>query len=236
VAVEGLTIGILSWGAHDTLKHTLDTYQHWGLLEQAERKIIFFQQMDMENDLWFADHYGLEWIGAESNIGIAAGYRTMLNTVETPLYLFLENDWAIMSPPVQGIADQLLNASTDINLGFADIVRFRSRYQPGNPLWTRQFEGSELSRPEHLLDCVHWIEHPDLKFPEQIDFNGELYQTTSRFANWTNNPHMASTSWLKSEIAPRIGDRDIELDLQEWWQEQDFIVAQGEGIFTHYRI
>lgn len=233
-----LSIGILSWGQHATLRNTLETYKQYGLLDLAAHTFIFFQEISPA-DTAIADEYNLTSIyGTNRNLGIAGGYRFMLDKVTQPVYLFLENDWAIIHPPKRPVAELIGEGWSYLNTEMADVVRYRSREHPGNPLWTRQFEGNELSRPEHLLDAIHWTEDLAASFPNHIlkGSNG-WYSTSAPYANWTNNPHMVRTAWAKEIIEPRLGDRDIERDLQAWWQTQYSIeVFQGDGLFTHWRI
>jgi len=220
-----LTIAILSWGSHKTLRNTLDSYRNFGL--DGAEKLIFFQEIS-STDIAIAEEYGYLWMGEVQNIGIAEGYRALVEHATGDLFLFLENDWELIEQPWP----QFLEAKRLLREGTIDIARFRHRQQPGYPLWTRQFEGDELSRPEHLLDSIHWTD-PD-KF-DQIQKGGNWYITTAQYANWTNNPHMARTDFLRNEILPRL-QGDIERSLQDWWQQQAFIVAQSEGLFTHNRI
>lgn len=230
-----LTIGILSWGAHNTLKNTLESYKKHGLLELAAQRFIFFQEKSIA-DIEIAHEYGFDAYGSHTNLGIAGGYRAMLGYVTEPYYLFLENDWAIIEEPY-ALQRQISGGILFTGSGLADVVRYRHRRHPGNPLWTAQFQGNEMSRPEHLLDCLHWRENPDLDFPGAI-FKGThgWYGTLAAYANWTNNPHMVRAKWAREVLLPRLGDRDIELDLQEWWKTTGFVVAQGDGLFTHWRL
>lgn len=222
-----MTLALLSWGAHRTLINTLESYKTFGI--SAQEKIIFFQEIT-KDDRRIADKYGYTAIGSQSNIGIAQAYRKLVEAATEDTFLFLENDWvALESGEAINRAQELLYE------GSADVVRLRHRRFPGSPLWTLQFQGNEYSRPSHLLDSVHWQEHPDEVFPE-IKKSGEFYITDARYANWTNNPTMFRTQWLRS--FDRFGSRDIEVDLQPWWEKQSgIIVAQHEtGIFTHKRI
>lgn len=222
-----ISLGILSWGAHKTLVNTLESYAKFGLLDLIIDKYIFFQDISKE-DIRIAEKYGLDWGGASENIGISGGYKELLNSAKEDLFLFLENDWELLRNPIK----QLSEAKEMLDFNLADVVRLRDRNNPGHPLWTRQFEGNEMSRPEHLLDSIHWT-NPD-RF-EDVGRWGDWYSTKAKFANYTNNPTIARTNWLKEQVLPRLSG-DIEKDIQKWWQEQDFIVVQGEGLFTHYRI
>lgn len=228
-----MTIGILSWGAHKTLINTLKSYEKYKLPLYDSERIIFFQQIS-DADIKIAEHYGYKYIGAETNVGIAEGYRRLVEMSTGTLFLFLENDWQLLEHPAAALADARFLISTNQ----ADVVKLRHRQNPGNPLWTRQFEGHEQDKPTHLLDCIHWKEHPS-EFPE-IGFTHMYkriwYTTTSRNANWSNNPHTAKTQWLKDNILPQLGNGDIERNMQAWWEQQDFKVAQGNGLFTHNRL
>ena len=238
-----LTIGILSWGARATLLNTLESYKEAGLLDLAAQVFVFFQEIS-QDDIDIANEYGLEYTGVNTNIGIAEGYKAMLLNITQPNYLFLENDWMIdrnnHSP--RFVADQIVDGKLFLNAPIhhpdrADVVRYRSRNLPGNPLWTRQFENHELWRPEHLLDAIHWRSDRQMEeFRDKIQVGAYgFYHTTSQYANWTNNPHMVRTEWIRG-LADKFGSGDIERDFQGWWEQQEFRVAQGEGLFTHWRL
>jgi hypothetical protein len=227
-----LTIAMLSWGHHKTLINTLSSYQNGGLLFNPNIEYIIYFQEVSKGDERIAKLFGFEAYGWETNIGIAPAYDFLVRAAKGDCFLFLENDWELRELPWK----QLNVAMFRLLDGVYDVVRFRHRQHPGHPLWTRQFQGRELTRPEHLLDCVHWVERPADRFKDYIGWDDPFFNTTARYANWTNNPTMFRTNWLKEIILPRIGIRDIEIDLQSWWQEQDFVVAQGEGLFTHNRL
>lgn len=225
-----MTLAILSWGAHRTLVNTLESYRTFGI--DDPEKIIWFQEIT-ETDKRIAAKYGFKAYGSDKNIGIAQAYKNLVEKATGDTFLFLENDWMALES-----GDRLKYGLELLYSGVVDVVRFRHRRFPGAPLWTTQYQGTELEKPEFLLDAIHWTNEPEKKFAGYInqEDNG-FYSTHSRFANWTNNPTMFKTEFLIDNILPRIGRRDIEVDLQEWWREQLFIVAQDNvGIFTHKRI
>jgi len=227
-----MTIAILSWGYHDTLINTLDSYYYKGLLDLDDEKVIFFQEYSAK-DRRIAHEFGFESFGSPENIGIAEAYKLLAAYASGEFFLFLENDWKLLEYP----DDAILDGQAMLSLGIADLVRYRHAERPGAPLWTRQFEGREYDRPTHLLDAIHWEKNLD-KFEEikSIKLTGrEWFTTTARNANWTNNPHMVKTSFAQDVIAPRMGSGDGERDIQSWWEQQDYKVAQGKGLFTHER-
>jgi hypothetical protein len=225
-----MTLAMLSWGAHRTLINTLESYQTFGISDSEN--IIWFQEID-NTDKRIADKYGFKYYGSKDNIGIAEAYKNLVNLATGDTFLFLENDWMALES-----GDRLKYGHELLYSGSADVVRFRHRRFPGEPLWTLQYKGIEHEKPSHLLDCVHWHTNPDDLFPDDIQkADNSFYLASSKNANWTNNPTMFLTEFLKYTILPKMGSRDVEIDIQEWWEHQDFTVAQDNvGIFTHKRI
>lgn len=222
-----MTLAMLSWGAHRTLKNTLESYETFGVKEKEN--IIWFQEITNE-DKRIADKYGFKYYGTSENIGIANAYRELVNLATEDTFLFLENDWMAIE------TGEYLNAGRELLYeGTVDVVRYRHRKYPGHPLWTRQFAGTEHERPTHLLDSIHWTDPSRF---QEITYEHPFYITSAKYANWTNNPTMFKTEFLRERVLPHMGHRDIEVDLQEWWEQQgDIEVAQHEiGIFTHKRI
>lgn len=229
-----MTTAILSWGAHGTLINTLKSYKKYGLDQLDDDRLIYFQEYT-QKDGEIADKYGYTALGSPENTGIANAYKHLVNHASGDLFLFLENDWELIEEP-QYILD---TAAYMLRQEVVDVARLRHRKNPGAPLWSQQFKGRELDRPEFLLDCIHWTD-PLIFSPliEELDLDqerGRWVGALAKNANWTNNPTMFRTEWLREHIVPRITG-DIEVDLQGWWKEQPFFVGQGNGLFTHNRL
>src|SRR3972149_7344977 len=224
-----MTMAVLSWGAHQTLINTLQSYEDNGL--DDSQKLIFFQEIS-KDDIQIAEFFEYDYIGEKTNIGIGQALRRLVDEATGDFFLFLENDWKLIEKAQPTISQ----AKLFISAGMADCVKLRHRKLPGNPLWSRQFAGNELSRPEYLLDCLHWEEYPE-KFQEIQKVNN-WYFTTSQYANFTNNPCMYKTEFVRKNIYPFAGGPRIslEVDIQDWWAKNNFKVVQGDGLFTHYRI
>lgn len=233
-----LTNAILSWHSTLTLVNTLESYKYYGLDQLASQKVIFFQEITTE-DMEIARDFGYQFIGSTDNIGIGAAYKELVDFATSDLFLFLENDWELLRDPMWTMNDSI--GMLDAN--WVDVVKLRSRTFYGEPLWSRQFAGVELTRPEYLLDSIHWRDDHEMKslqpmvMPLQLSMSKEQwYVASARYANWTNNPTMFRTDWLRKNIVPRLSG-DIEKALQPWWGQQDDIkVAQGLGLFTHRRL
>jgi hypothetical protein len=225
-----MTIAILSWKSPNTLINTLESYKKYELDLMDDERIIFFQEIS-DLDRRIAKAYGYQAHGIPVNIGIAAAYKSLVELATGDLFLFLENDWELIEPP----RDVLYDAADRLRNHALDVCRLRHTRNPGEPLWSRQYMGQEMVVPEYLLDCCYWQPHPEDFWP--IEKQEEWYITTSPFATWTNNPTFFRTQWLRDVIAPKMGQTDIEVDIQSWWKSQQFNVGQHEtGLFTHKRL
>ena len=224
-----LTIGILSWKQHKTLRNTLESYKTFGLDKLASQRIIYFQELSLP-DKHIAEKYGYDYIGSNENVGIAEAYKRLVENATGQFFLFLENDWVLLEEPEEEIEKGI----KILEHGHADVVRYRHRKFPGHPLWTLQFQGHEQDRPTHVLDAVHWTVAPENIEGIHLGHFGYYYASAAN-ANWTNNPTMFRTAWIKG-LVPSF-TRDVEIDFQEEWEKMDWVmVAQGNGLFTHRRI
>ena len=151
--------------------------------------------------------------------------------------LFLECDWRLVSHRSRSI---LTDAMAILERGSADVIRLRSRSNPGNPLWFLEHQNHELDHPASVLDSVYWERHPDRIF-EQVtrldDLRHSWYCAPAAYAGWTNNPHLARTDWLRDVLGPfsDAGGIGLEHTIEAWWASQPYRVAQGPGLFTHDR-
>ena len=234
-----LSVGILAWKSGQTLVDTLMSYAQGEFLESVNDVTILFQEVS-DDDRLTADFFGIPYIGLEENIGIGEGFIKLTEQAQTDNVLILEHDWQLVEDKETTIK-RLQEGINLLNNGF-HAVKYRHRRNPGYPLFTYKHHGKELeyydetigySSP-HLLDCIHWVHHPEVKFKEYISKSGEWFTTTSRYANWTNNPTIYKKQFYLDIVKPFAGKgAELEINISRWWAEQNFQVAQGEGLFTH---
>ncbi|CAM2919429.1 hypothetical protein DRF59_03045 [Chryseobacterium flavum] len=233
-----VSICILSWKTGKTLKNTLKSYKKFGLLDIVDDIIILFQEVT-EEDKKLADQYKIRYIGLNENIGIGKGMKMLAENATRENILFLEHDWELLEN--QNTTFSRLKSGLEmLNSGF-DVIRFRSRKNPGNPLISIRHKGNELNYYDdwhectspHLLESLHWLD-PATEFPDKIQKQGEYFITTSRWANWTNNPYLVRKKFLLNTIIPFSGETaSLERNIAAWWVKQNFKIAQGEGLFKH---
>lgn len=233
-----ISVGILTWNAHATLENTLESYKRSGLLDMVNDVCIFAQE-GKDIDYKIAAKYGTDIILSPNNVGIGLGLSTLAHAGEADNILLLENDWIILPEFFSIVYSELAKGLDMINKNKADVVKYRSRRAPGDPLYTLQFANREFDSPKHLLECVHWRENPEIDFPEYIGKEPDtgLYYAKAKYANQTNNPCIYKKEFYIKTISPFSGEgNELEGKIDGWWQEQDFTVAHGEGLFTHYRL
>lgn len=236
-----LSIGILAWKSGKTLKNTLESYDRSGLFNMTDDIKIFFQECSNE-DRDIAEQYDIRRIESPNNIGIGSAFVELAKYAKYKYFLTLEHDWEL----IEDEKTTYERLSQGINLIKDDkisAVRYRHRWNYGNPLFSRNvYEKNELSHYDseidaispHLLDCVHWIENPDLRFGEYILKSKDWYYTTSKFASWTNNPVMYDTNFYIDTVEQFDGSGiKLEGSIGKWWNRKGLLVAQGEGLFKH---
>lgn len=233
-----ISVGILTWNAYTTLENTLQSYKDCGLLEMVNDVCIFAQEAT-DADYRIAHAHSMDIIMSPHNVGIGKGLSHLAEAAETEYILLLENDWVVLPKYKDMVYDEIHTAIKFIEEGKADVVKMRSRYDFGDPLYTLQFNGREMDSPKHLFECVHWRQDPDQVYPEHIkkDTDTGMYYANSKYANQTNNPCIYKKEFYLKNISPFSGEgNELEGKIDGWWQEQNFTMAHRNGLFTHYRI
>jgi len=234
-----VSIGILSWNAPQTLVETLTSYFEREFLHNVNDVCILFNEVS-EQDKQVAEHFGIPYIGKETNVGIGRGFLELTKQCKTDNILILENDWQLMEDLPTTL--ERLQSGLDLLNSGVDVIRYRHRRNPGYPHFSFQYQGRELDYYDdwhectspHLLDAIHWIEEPEKEFEGLIGKNGEYFTTTSRYGNWTNNPCLYKKDFYLNTIEPFMGEGiDLERKIAYWWPRQEFKVVHGEGLFTH---
>ena len=234
-----LSICILSWKSKKSIANTLLSYQKNGLLDLSDDIVILFQECS-SGDKKIAEKFGIKHIDLSENIGIGKGISKLIENAKYETVLFLEHDWELIENQ-KTVSSQLQEGLNMLKHGY-DIVRYRSRSNPGYPVHSMRHKGKELEyydtwhkvNAPQLLESMYWLD-PAESFPDKIQKSGEFFVTTSRWANWTNNPFMLRKEFfLKNIYDIAVSSEHFERDIAEWWVQQPFKIAQGEGLFKHH--
>ncbi len=233
-----ISIAILSWNSMKTLKNTLHSYKKKGLLDISDDITVLFQEIT-DKDRRLAEKYGIKYIELAENIGIGKGISKLIENAKYDTILFLEHDWELIENK-NVLLNRLQSGLSLLENGF-DIIRYRSRKNPGFPVHSLRHKGKELDYYDtwhkvtspHLLESLYWLD-PAESFPDKIQKKDEYFITTARWANWTNNPFMLRKKFFFKNIYDiAVSSEHFERDIAEWWVQQPFKIAQGEGLFMH---
>lgn len=233
-----ISIGILAWNSGQVLVDTLTTYHQNGLFDMVNDVTILFQEFS-EQDYQIAKHFGLDFIGLTQNIGIGKAFIKLTKNAQSDYILVLEHDWNLIED-METTYNTLQRSYQAIEMGL-DVVHLRHRKNPGFPHFSFRHQGNELNYYDeeigatspHLLDSVHWCE-PDIEFPEQIKKSEDMFHTTSRYGNWTNNPCLYKKQFYLDTVNPFAGDGiALEGNIGKWWVQQNYKVGHNEGLFMH---
>ena len=233
-----ISIGILSWHSGQVLVDTLTTYHNNGLFDIANDVTILFQEATMQ-DVEIARHFGLDFMALQSNIGIGKGFIRLTENSQSDYVLVLEHDWNLIENR-EITYNTLKRSISAIEMGM-DVVRLRHRKNPGNPHFSFRYIGKELTYYDdeigctspHLLDSVHWCE-PDVEFGDFIKKSEDMFWTTSRYGNWTNNPCLYKKQFYLDVVRPFAGEGiALEGNISKWWAQQEYKVGHNEGLFMH---
>ena len=233
-----ISIGILSWHSGQVLVDTLTTYYENGLFDMVNDVTILFQEVTPQ-DMEIARHFGLDFIGLQKNIGIGQAFIRLTENAKSDYVLVLEHDWNLIEDR-DTTYERLQRSISAIELGM-NVVRLRHRKNPGNPHFSFRHRGQELTyyddeigaQSPHLLDSIHWCE-ADVEFPEFIKKSEDMFWTTSRYGNWTNNPCIYKKQFYLDNVKPFAGEGiGLEGNIGKWWVNQTYKVGHNEGLFMH---
>ena len=158
-----LSIGLLSWRAHKTLRKTLDSYRKADLMGCADEFKVFFNEIS-EEDRALAAEYGVEADGNPENLGIWGGMDGAAAALKGDYILLLQNDCPVVSSPEE-TRRWLRDGVKLLESGKADMIRMRHRFNQGEGISFERFFGFSYV---HELDERH------------VRYNGPLPESALR--------------------------------------------------------
>ena len=255
-----LSIGVLSWHAHETLARTLASYDKGSLASCANEAYVFFNEMT-DSDIRFAQKFpNWRFAGSASNLGILGGTDALARRMTGDYLLMLQNDCPLVAD-ASSTCRYLADAMALLASGRADIVRCRSRAFPGQgfadtkkfaryygdgltPFLRRIFRPIKARRT--IGRAPYAIPDAERRFPSYVERHGSFLVVDSEVINFTDQPFLISRALMLELLDwaaahPRghqpPGREALEVRLNvSWWRNRHFKVAVGEGLFTHARL
>jgi hypothetical protein len=255
-----LSLGLLSWRAHETLRKTLASYK--SLLPLIDEAVIFFNSITDE-DRSIANEFGFRAEGSQNNLGILGGTLSLARCLHGDLVLLVQNDNPVnVSPDVLGA--RIESAKNMLHSSIVDIVRLWNRYDPTFSdrrkylrYWPEEggFDGCKLKlrrllRPFKAIRMAGRayavLQDPSLRHPEIFTKIDGSCISDSRFINYSDQPYMAFREkvieLLEWANEHKEGRRTLNgLPSQEtiingpYWKKQKLKIAITDGAFAHAR-
>lgn len=254
--IQNLTVGMLTHEPR-AIKISLATYEEHGLFDVIPEFILFINKRNQEIEKIvepYVKKYGrkkFRVLGSRENLGINGGIIALTEAASYNYFLFLERDFLLIEPNTC-VVEQLEAGIKLLETGDVHVVRYRHRYEAGFPNWAELFYyGKEdlafIGRQPNLGCNVHyWVWDTAERWPQYFQRCGtdpEMICTDSYYCNWTNNPQLWRIDWWNKEYVERFSKwerQDPFDDLEAYmnwepnaWNERQFVVAQGDGLFKH---
>lgn len=255
-----VSLGLLSWRAHETLVKTLSTYEP--LLEYVDEAVVYFNDItDADREL--AARFGFRAAGSSENLGILGGTLGLARELNGDYVLLVQNDNPV-NVPADILRSRLDDAISLLENGDAEMVRLRDRFDPtfsDRMKYLKMYPGEgekdmvalkirRILRPVKARRMAGRapaaIARPDLRHPGIFSLVRGAFVTDSRFTNYSDQPFMAPRKLVLEllEYADRNkeGSRTLngryvpEIVINgPRWRRSRLKVAISEGVFSHAR-
>lgn len=256
-----LSLGVLSWKAHKTLRRTLETYA--ALKPLADECVIFFNEIT-DADRAIAAEFGFRAEGSPKNLGIMGGMSALLDSLRGETVLMLQNDCPVCVPPEE-TERRLREAQAAVESNRVRFVQLHDRLSDGpevNRKFLRFYPGDDapgtwaqrlrrLVRPclaRRMRGRAIWtLRNPELRFPKVFRREGTLLFTTSAYVNFSEQPFLAKRDYIRGlfdwcyahkegKHTFWNGQTSYEIILNTCqWRRQRLPIGISDGIFAHAR-
>ena len=255
-----LSLGVLSWRAHETLVKTLASYRD--LLPLVDEAVVFFNEISDE-DRAIAGKFGFRAEGSPENLGILGGTLGLVRCLGGDIVMSLQNDNPVNVPP-DVLAVRLDEARQLITAGRADMVRLRDRFDPtfsDRGKYLAYWPGPDardtlLLRLRRLLRpfkarrmaarAPAVFDDPAAVHPDIFMRCGGAFVAGSRSVDYSDQPFLAPRSLalelLEWADAHKARSRTLNgMPVPEivingrYWRGRNLRIAVTDGIFAHAR-
>lgn len=224
--INDLSLAIITWRNFEKLELTLKSYKEGGLFDAIEDCILVSQETsDAERNI--AIKYGLRLVENSKNLGIEGAWRCALNNIKSNYCLVLENDCPLIERKVT-TQQELMFAKGLLQNGKADVVRLRSRSEPGAKFYniekySRYFEiePTPSDRKTRLTkklrrylrpfkakrlsgSSVYALSQPEKRHKRIKRIQKNTYLVPSSILNWTNQSVMINKDFMVNTLLERV--------------------------------
>ena len=228
-AASLVSVGVLSFGALQTISRALEAHRECGLIDCAGEFFVHFNAITPE-DKRVAEEAGVRSSGTSENRGIYGGFRAIAERANNPYVLILEND--VVPLPGARVRECLEACVSDMVEHGIKSFSLRSRREPGEGApyakYIKTFGLVEPISPSlaskkaaPLSQLRMFLEHGSIdKFrasslfcerdPETVQKDAVRklpsgnYATDSRYRNWSNQAVLVERQYFFDVVCRRV--------------------------------
>jgi hypothetical protein len=226
-----VSVGVLSFGALQTISRTLKAHRESGLIDCAGEFFVHFNAITPD-DKAIAGDAGVPYTGTAENLGIYGGFRAIAERAKNPYVLILEND--VVPLPGAAVRDCLGSCVSDMMEHDIKSFCLRSRREPGEgspyAKYIKTFGLLEPISPSlapkkaaSFSQLRMFLEHGGIdKFraaslfcerdPEAVQkqavrkLPSSNYLTDSRYRNWSNQAVLVERQYFLDVVCRRVDE------------------------------
>jgi hypothetical protein len=244
-----ISIGILTHNSPLTLKNTLMSYKHYGLLNYSDDIFCVIQPSEKSNDeINICDNFNIRYYLENTNSWMQGGISRVFKEAKNEYVLFTENDFRIHT---KKNFKKILDSSIKwLKEGVVDLIRVRDLKNPGHPLQLPRplyddiINGSFNNLSQYITNIHYWTHY--LKEPEKLlpsfisKFNNDpnLLIMSSKNCGYTNNCFITTKKFFYDNlhVYAIMDNPHFEPLVDTIWHTNDFKIGITDGFLTHVRV
>lgn len=244
-----LSIGILTHNSPLTLKNTLLSYKHYGLINYSDDIFCVIQPSNnTPNEINICDYFCIKYYVENQNTWMQGGISRVFKESKYNNILFTENDFRIHT---NKNIKEILNSSIKwLDNNVVDLIRVRDLKNPGHPLQLpnslyEDIINNSLSKIDKYSNNIHYwthyVDNPEILLPnfiKKINDEPKLLLMSSKHCGYTNNCFITTKKFFYDNL-DKYATHDnphFEPLVDKFWDKNDFKIGITDGFLTHIRI
>jgi hypothetical protein len=244
-----ISIGILTHNSPLTLKNTLLSYKHYGLLYYTDDIFCVIQPSDrMNEEIEICKYFNLRYFTETTNTWMQGGISRVFKESKYEIVLFTENDFRVHTNINH---KEILDSSVKwLNDGVVDLIRVRNLKKPGHPLQLPQllYEDVINNKFDNLNNYItnihywtHYLDEPEKFLPNyvsKISESPKLLLMSSKHCGYTNNCYITTKNFFYDNLSgfATVENPHFEPLVDKIWHLNDFKIGITDGFMTHVRL
>lgn len=244
-----ISIGILTHNSPLTLKNTLMSYKHYGLLEYSDDIFCVIQPSPLrDEEIKICSDFNIKYYSEGSNTFMQGGISRIITESKYDIVLFTENDFRIQT--TRNYKEILDSSIKWISNGVVDLIRIRDLKNPGHPIplpvpLYDDITNNKTNRLGEYMNNIHYFAHyvddPDIFLPSyftKYSENPRLLVMSSKYCGYTNNCFITTKKFFDDNLRQyaNMDNPNFESGVDKIWHLNDYKIGITDGFLTHIRV